>query len=728
MLIRDDREIIEPDRVESPPIASAPASAPGTPEPPKPQPLGEIRPDLKVFRGGRDEYGKRTWVIFDPVGDAYFRIGDDDYRIIRLWTGNPEAGEFVEKLRRAGINTTREHLVKLSAFLFHSHLQRAVYRATEAKAAKVRGYKRDMFWHMVLNYYLFFRIPLWTPDRFIVRTRAAVEAVFNRWTLAALRVLAAIGYLCLVVNFYKFTDAFAKSINFQGVVRYSIAVVLIKIVHEFCHAYTARHFGCRVRRMGVAFIFFFPRLYTDLTDSWRIHDRYRRFLIDGAGIFSELVIGGIAALVWANTGEGVTHTVAYYIFAVSIINTVMINGNPFIRYDGYYMLMDLVNIDNLQKRGVDVVRNFWRKHLFGLPVEAEPARGLKLAFLIFYGIGMFVYRIFLYFSIILLVYFNFAKALGIVLLMLEVYLMILKPIIGEGKYLVMNRAKLQFGRTAWTLTGAGVLLALLLLPLPWRIAAPCEVKSEGGAMIYAPVDGFVTVLPPVDGAEVKTGDLLLEQRNPMIDFKRRDAEIDIKIHEAELDRAERNTEILGQSQVIRRALESSRNTLEEMKRREANQKTFAPASGVFTRYDRQLIENKYLNRGDVIGSIHSPNSRRVTAFVPEDDVKHLKSGDGVTLELNNELETFPGKIIGVREMLKVSEPSPVLDVFGGPILTVAPDEHTFIPQTAHYLVEIELEKPVPTGRSGTARIRKFSSVAGNFFNKTLKVLRTELSF
>jgi len=726
MLIRDDREIIEPDRI--PAAAPAEAAAPAAPAPPKEQRLGEIRPDLKLFRGGRDEYGKRTWVIFDPVGDAYFRIGDNDYRIIRLWTGNPEAGEFVEKLRRAGISTTREHLVKLSAFLFQSHLQRAVYRATEAKAARVRGFKRDMFWHMVLNYYLFFRIPLWSPDRFIMRTQSAVEAVFNRWTLAVLRLLAVIGYLCLIVNFYKFTDAFAKSINFQGVVRYSIAVVLIKIVHEFCHAYTARHFGCRVRRMGVAFIFFFPRLYTDLTDSWRIHDRYRRFLIDGAGIFSELVIGGIAALVWANTGEGLTHTVAYFIFAVSIINTVMINGNPFIRYDGYYMLMDLVNIDNLQKRGVDVVRNFWRKHLFGLPVEPEPARGLKLAFLIFYGIGMFVYRIFLYLSIILLVYFNFAKALGIVLLVLEVYLMILKPIIGEGKYLFMNRAKLQWSRTAWTLTGAGVLLALLMLPLPWRIAAPCEIKSEGGAMIYAPVDGFVTLLPPADGAAVKTGDLLLEQRNPLLEFKRRDAEIDIKIHESELDRVERNAEILGQSQVIRRALESSRNTLEEMKRREANQKTYAPSAGVFTRYDRQLIEDKYLNRGDVIGSIHSSKSRHAVAFVPEDDVKHLKSGDGVTLELNNELETFPGKIIGVREMLKVSEPSPVLDIFGGPILTVAPDEHTFIPQTAHYLVEIELEKPVPTGRSGTARIRKFSSVAGNFFNKTLKVLRTELSF
>lgn len=726
MLIRDDNITPPPE----PPVTDAAPVPDDAREkaPPKPQVLGELRRDLEIFRGGHDDTGAKTWILFDPVGDTYFRISEADYRIIRLWTGNPEAGDFLEKLRRAGIHTTREHLLAFAQFLFHSNLLRASYQVTAAKAEKLRAVKRKMIWHLILSYYLFFRIPLWSPNRFLVRTHEVVEWIFNRWTLWALRLLAGVGYLCLIVNFYKFTDAFLSSINIQGMIRYSIAVVVIKIIHEFSHAYTACHYGCRVRRMGIAFIFFFPRLYTDLTDSWRIRDRSRRFLIDGAGIISEFMIGGVAALVWANTGEGLTHAVAYYIFAVSIINTVLINGNPFIRYDGYYMLMDLVNIDNLQKRGVTVIRNVWRKNLFGLPVEDDPARGFKRFFLFFYGIGMFVYRIFLYLSIILLVYFHFAKALGIVLLVLEVYLMILKPIIEEAKFVIMNRARLNWRRTAWTLAGAGLLLALLVTPLPWRIAAPCEVKSEHAVTVYAPVDGFLTQLPPTDGTAVKNGDVLFEQDNPLLTLRQREADLDIAIHRNELDRAERDAKTIGEGQVIRQALASSIDARDEMQRRAKQQRTLATGDGVFTRHDRHLVPGKYLNRGTVVGAIHAPNARNVAAFIPEDDMKFIRPGDRATVELNNTLKRYRGKVVAVREMMAVLEPSPVLDVFGGTLLTTPLDDQTFIPQAATYRVDIELDEPAPTGRSGMARIRKFSSVAGNLARTVVRVLRTELSF
>ncbi len=729
MIIREDNVAVPslPERLPTPGATPTPGAGPG----PKPQPqqrLGELRPDLELFRGDRNEFGEATWVIFDPVADTYFRITDEDYRIIRLWTGNPELHAFVTKLANAGLRVPPERLLLLAAFMQQNGLLRPSYRTSEERGIKMRDFRKKMFWHMLLNYYLFFRIPLWSPDRFICRTREVVEAIFNRWVLAALRVLAGIGYLCLIVNWYRFTDAFLNSISIQGMIRYSIAVMAIKVIHEFSHAYTARHFGCRVRRMGVAFIVFFPRLYTDLTDSWRVRDRYRRFLIDGAGIFSELIIGGIAALVWANTGPGLTHSVAYYIFAVSIINTVLINGNPFIRYDGYYMLMDLVNIDNLQKRGTVVVRNLWRHYLFGLPAEPDPSRGWKRAFLIGYGIGMFFYRIFLYLSIILLVYFNFAKAVGIVLLILEVYLMILKPIMGEGKTLFMNRKRMNRRKALLSLSGAALIVALLAVPLPWRIAAPCEVAAPGAVMVYAPEDGAAVKLPPRDGTRIAAGDLLLQQENPQLEWRIREADVGIALDSEQLDQAERSDQLLGQIAVIRESLESSRATREEMLRRRELLTTTAPIDGIFTRRDRHLTPGKQLNRGDLIGEIHPFQSLQVTAYVSEEDVKFLRNGDAVSVELNDALPVHSGKITAIREVTTLLPPSPLLDAFGGPILTTPVEENAYLPQTACYQVDVLLTDPLPTGRSGTARIRRYASIGGNLLRSTLRVLRRELSF
>ncbi len=730
MIIREDN-VAAPLSPESLPT---PETTTPTPPPRKgvqtpPQRLGELRPDLELFRGDRNEFGEATWVIFDPVADTYFRITDEDYRIIRLWTGNPEPQAFVAKLANAGLRVAPERLLLLSAFMYQNGLLRPGYRTSEERCMKMREMRKKMFWHMMLNYYLFFRIPLWSPDRFICRTRDVVETVFNRWVLAALRVLAGIGYLCLIVNWYRFTDAFLNSISLQGMIRYSIAVMVIKVIHEFSHAYTARHFGCRVRRMGVAFIFFFPRLYTDLTDSWRVRDRYRRFLIDGAGIFSELIIGGIAALVWTNTGPGLTHAVSYYIFAVSIINTVLINGNPFIRYDGYYMLMDLVNIDNLQKRGTIVVRNLWRHYLFGLPAEPDPSRGWKRAFLIAYGFGMFFYRIFLYLSIILLVYFNFAKAVGIVLLILEVYLMILKPIMGEGKALFMNRKRMNRRKALLSLSGAALIIALLAVPLPWRIAAPCEVAAPGAVMIYAPENGIAVQLPPEDGSRVTAGDLLLLQENPQLDWRLQEADVGIALDSEQLDQAERSDQLLGQVAIIRESLESSRATREETLRRRELLATKAPLDGIFTRRDRHLTPGKRLNRGDLIGEIHPSQSPQITAYVSEEDVKFLRVGDTVSVELNGDLPSYPGKITSIREVTTLLSPSPLLDAFGGPILTTPIEENAFLPQTACYRVEVLLtDQTLPTGRSGTTRIRRYASIGGNLLRTVLRVLRRELSF
>ncbi|MDD3154209.1 MAG: HlyD family efflux transporter periplasmic adaptor subunit [Victivallaceae bacterium] len=713
-------------------------TGPETTPPPQQQPgqgidytklrTGELRSDLEVFEGGPDEAGNPGWIVHDPVSGNYFRIGEEDYRILKSLDQEMTVADFLEKLARANLPSEAGKVIAVLRNFERSGLMKHTYQTTAARVQATRMMKRKMWFQRLLSAYMSFRIPLWAPDPFIRRTLPAVQKIFNSYTLVFLKLLAVIGYASLAVNFYKFAGEFMASISLGGLFRYSLAIIVIKIIHEFAHAYTASSFDCRVRKMGIAFIFFFPRLFTDLTDAWRIKNSMTRFRIDGAGIFCELIIGGIAALVWANTAGGAVNAVAYYIFAVSIINTLLVNGNFFIRYDGYYMLMDLVNIDNLQKRSSDLVRDLWRGRLFGLPVHEETARGFKRLALFAYGVCSFVYRIFLYLSIVLLVYFQFAKAIGIVLLILEVYLMILRPLVGEVIYLWKQRRQMRPERKL--LSGAvflGIAL-ILLLPLPWNLTGSAMVRETGGYYLYVPIDGFLLRHPPGNGDPVRQGDVLLELEDPRLDFQMRMTRLDRTANALRLDMAQRSAQMQGEVPALREQLRQTENELTELERRRNEMWLRSPIAGDFLLLNKDAVKGKFLRRGELIGEVVNRGEIYVEAFFSEDDVGRLSVGDRATLWLNGRLETVSGTVIFVDQSSKLPDNPAFFSIYGGSLAVLPDDNGTYTAVEAYYRVLIAPGAKLPPGQMGKVKIRKFTSVAGNLLRNTIRVLRRELTF
>jgi putative peptide zinc metalloprotease protein len=710
---------------------AAPAGAQGQQQAPQKYYIGRLRNDLELFQGENNVEGLPTWVIFDPVADAYFKISDSNYHMIRALSGNMELEQYLQKLHALGIHAEKMEVLKLVKFLQDSSLFMPRYQQSEAHATKMREMKKKMFWQRLMSTYLFFRIPIVKPDRFLDRTMDIVQSILNKWTLALLWIIAFAGYIGLVMNWHKFTEKFISSISLQGLARYTLAVVVVKFIHEFSHAYAAKVNGVRVRRMGIAIVFFVPRLYSDLTDAWRIRDWKKRFLIDGAGIISEIIIGGGAALVWVNTVPGLTHSVAYFIFAVSIINTVLINGNPFIRYDGYYMLMDFVGIDNLQQRATERTRTLWRKLLFGLDLPTnDHTQGWKRYFLVFFGISSFIYRIFLYTSIIMIVYFQFPKAIGIVLLCLEVYLLILKPLTGEIRFLIMIRKKMN--RTKLLLSSLGFVVIMLgfFLPLPWDVTLPCEVRPVNFERIYAR-SGFLSEIRVKDGQKVKKNELIFKQSNPYISWRLQEAVVGIKRDAAILDQAQSNVKRLSEVRIDQRALQSSRNLVKELERQEALLEIKSRLDGIFAFYDQHLKTGKWLRQGEVIGEVFNPKIKHVVAYVGEEEMRKLKKDDKVKLHLQRDLTTYSGVITSVNDVAAELEPTPLLDVFGGTILSNQnPQRGYFKPLQPRYQVTIKIDDAVklPIGRSGAVNIRKYSSIGGNMIRTVIHVLQRELSF
>lgn len=688
-----------------------------------------LRSDVQIFPGETDAHGASTWLLFDPVSDKYFRVPDHTYRIISQMNRPYELDEFCERLNILGIHASKEKIMQTANMLVSSNLCSATYGVTEAMMKKQLGMKEKVKGQKMLSGYLFFRIPLLRPDRFLEKTKELIQAIFNPFTMWFLIIIASIGYVALVMQWHNLADAFIKSLSFQGLARYSIAVVVIKCVHELAHAYSAKLSGVRVRRMGVAFIIFFPRLYTDLTDAWRISSRRRRFLIDGAGIISELIIGGWAALIWAQSAPGLTKAVAYYVFAVSIINTVLVNGNPFIRYDGYYMLMDAVGIDNLQQRGIEQFKHLYRKVCFGIdsPVS-EPGR-LRRFMLFIYGIACFIYRLFLYTSIILIVYYKFTKAVGIVLFLLEIYVLVVKPIATEVKFLLMKKKTIEKKHFIWSASGFTVLLLILLLPLPWNVDMPCEVKPVNSWMIYIQTRGFLEKLGVSNGSTVKKGQTILACTNPFLTWNAEQTTLDCKLKSLELDSLRSSPATLAEAKVKRQELEADETRLSELQRKRELLKVTSPINGIFQLYKEHLCPGKWLQKGEIIGEVFAPGATRIDAFMEEAEFKDIKIGDKVSINLAGEISAISGKVTGVSPIPARLPPSPLLNIFGGPILCFPGPGPLYQPMSSYYRVRIiaDTERQLPVGRTGSVRIRKFSSVGGEFLRKVLYTLQRELT-
>ncbi len=696
--------------------------------------IGELRKDLKIFPGNKNDFGEKTWVIFDPAADKYFRISEKEYSIIIFFDKNLSFEDLLEKVKIVNVQIKKEDVLAVISFLSNNNLLLSSYLVTENRLNQVRQFRSKILATKLMSSYLFFRIPLWSPDNFLTKTVDLVRAVFNKWLLLFLLIISICGYISVVVHWNKFAAAIIGSLNYSGLIKYGITIIILKVFHEFGHAYSAKVAGVRVRRFGIGFIVFFPRFFTDITDSWRIKKRSQRMLIDSAGILVELLIGGLAALMWLNTGPGTINTIAYYIFAVSIINTVLVNGNPFIRYDGYYLLMDIVNIDNLQRQGSVEIQYLIRKYLFGIKEKIlHNVVGWKKYFAVIYGVSSFIYRIFLYTGIILIIYFKFTKAVGIFLVCLEIYVLVIKPFISEMKFIIMRKNKIKSKNFIISFSVFVLILIVLFAPMPWLITIPCVVDSADRKIVYVNQDGLLQKFLVNNYQAVKKGEKLFLQSNPILKFA--DAELKVRLDslKAELDQQRAVFSGAASDKIKIQQIINTENDLKENIRKIQQLTVLSPITGIFVLFDWHLKAGKWLNKGEPIGEVFSTKQIVISAYATESNVDKLNVNDSVTIYLQNELKKFKGIILSINPVpLKLWGPSPLLSTAGGPLEVIRKaDNYTYLLNEYYYQVVIKPDKEYKNlkySRTGNVEVRKYSSIGLNFFRRVLKMVQSELTF
>jgi putative peptide zinc metalloprotease protein len=591
--------------------------------------LPVLRQELRIERGAPLVNGAPSWTLFDPVRHLFFQLGEIEFTIFSNWA-NGRVERVAEELAAKGMDAEeidaafgRTLEFSLSNSLTQRPLGDAVLTYRQQKDAA-----RKAWWKWMIDNYLFIRIPLVRPAAFLERTLPRVAPLWSRPALTFFALLALTGLFLVSRQWDAFMASFLYFFSWQGLLAYGAGLFAVKIIHELGHAYTATRFGARVPTMGVSLMVLMPMLYTDTTGAWRLKSRKERLTIDCAGVTAELMVASISTLAWVFLPEGPLRSVAFILATSSWVMSLAINLNPFMRFDGYYVLSDWLGVPNLQPRAFALGRWQLRELLFDLgdpPPEEVPQR-LRRAMIV-YAWMTWLYRLVLFIGIALLVYHLFFKLLGIILFLVEIAVFIAKPVISELQ--AWGALRERIGKTRrgrlwpWILGG---FLLLAFLPLDRHVSAPAVLAPVGAAPVVSGDPARIDRVLAKNGQRVKAGQVLMELSAPELESAAAGTRVRIVQLQAQYDRAAADAKDLSNRQVIERELAREQDALAGLERRSNKLVLRAPISGVVADISPEHHPGRWLGGAEVLARIVTPGDYDVQAYVSEADIDRIREG------------------------------------------------------------------------------------------------------
>src|SRR5206468_1425379 len=381
-----------------------------------------------------------------------------------------------------------------------------------------RKNKWKRVWQFLANI-LYIKIPIIDPERMLTGMYPYFRWIYTRFfiTFSVGVMLAA---LTLVVTqwdqFYSKLPEFQSFFNWYTIVYFWCSLAVVKVIHEFGHGLTAKHFGGEVHEMGMLFLVLTPALYCDVTDSWLLPNKWKRIWISAAGIYVECFLASLATFVWWNTEQGLLNSLSLATMFICSVNTIMFNANPLLRYDGYYVMSDWLEIPNLRVKSTQFFGYLFQEKVLGLEVPVRSyMRRWRGALFVTYAIASYLYRWLVRFSILFFLY-QFLKPykLGSISAMLAVgslvplFVMpayqVVKFVRTPGRMRKVKKVRAGLFAAAFVAVVTGV----LLIPTPLRVQGTLVLTEAKPAVVYSEIPGRLVDLDVRDGEFVKSGHVI----------------------------------------------------------------------------------------------------------------------------------------------------------------------------------------------------------------------------
>ena len=650
--------------------------------------LPSIRQELTLYPGPADRNGAPVYTIYDPPANRFFQLTHLGFEILSRWEKNSMSKILDSVNRETTFFIEQAHVLDLIKFLRANHLvdSRTQIESQSLLTAHQRIKKHPLLW--LVTHYLFFRIPLVQPDKWLSLTYPWISFVFTGW-FAKLILSATLGGMILVLRQWDtFTGTFTQFGEWTQLFFFVLALSVSKVVHELGHAYAAHKNGCRVGSMGIAFIVLWPMLYTDTNEAWKLSSQKKRLEICAGGVLAELALAGTAALLWSFLPPGVGRSVVFFLATTSWIITLIMNISPFMRFDGYFILSDLIRIQNLHDRAFAMGRWWMREKMFGLGA-APPERftpGME-GFLVLFAFGTWCYRFFLFLSIALMVYFLFFKALGLILMAIELSWFISLPIIREIKQwrtlpIRMNRSVI------FTLLVFCCLGLLCVIPFKTQIQAPAVLFADPYQVVYTPSPGRVKKIAVNVGQKIRKGDLLMQMSSPDLEHSRAVCRRTLDVLEHQLADQPLSNTLLEQGAVLENKFEEAVSRLQSEENRQKKLTLTAPICGTIAEINPAVTQGAWLPEKKAIFYLVGGSKERIRAYVNEADLDGIKPG-GQAVFYPDTLER--SKVRCRIDQIDYAPTGHLEDkclssVYGGPIPASMDNHGNLIPKYAFYRI------------------------------------------
>ena len=667
----------------------------------RPVPLrvrADLQTQLMTFRG------RVYWAVKDPISLRYHRLHNEQYYLLTQLDGTRTL-EQLQRILQQKFPSMHWGLTELQALVSNLHEKRLVTSQRTGQSEGIDTQKQKVRRQKILSVLmslLFMRFPGVYPEPFL-----RLVYPWIRWVFHPLSILSVMGIVMtamglLVVNFdtaLRQLPEFQQFFAWPNLLYLAMTMAGVKVFHELGHGFTCHHFGAESHSIGLMLLVFSPTLYCDVTDSWMLPSRWQRIAIAAAGIYVEVFLSAIALFTWWYTETGLLHHLALNLFFVTTVSTVIFNMNPLMRFDGYYILSDLLEIPNLQQRSSQAVLNWIGWNCFGIeprPDPFEPERGR--AWVITYAVAAGIYRCMVMAGIGAFLYVVLKpyrlQNLGIFISAFSISMMVGHFVYRVVKMVNAPRSKLLSRRRMVVAAIVSILIvsAIVTIPVPVYIQAAAMIQPHDVKHVYAKTPGILSEINVESGDTVREAELLATLNSKELDDRMRELELQIAVQEQRRVSAAAQG-APAQKRLVDDTLASQNAQLQEVRQQRERLILSSPVAGTVVSARRHAeprpaVDDHSLGAwyGDPLepynlGAFIQPNTHlcsiapddrlEVVLYIDQSDRNDMADGQNVRIKFDHLPEQiYEGQVTDLSAQAVAYVPPEMSNKTGGPLPTI----------------------------------------------------------
>jgi len=653
-----------------------------------------MRPDLSARR--QHYLGRSYWVVKEPVGLNYFRFQEEEYAILQMLDGHTSLDEIKERFE-AEFPPQKITLEELQQFLGMLHRSGLVIAGVGGQGRQLRKRRDDRRRKEILgalSNILCIRFKGFDPERFLNWLYPKISFLFSKTVLVACLLLWTSALTLVLVEWDVFQSklpGFYQFFNFYNAMWMAVTLGITKVLHEFGHGLTCKHFRGECHEMGVMILVLTPCLYCNVSDSWMLPNKWHRAFIGAAGIFVEVTLASIATFLWWFSEPGMFHNLCLNTMFVASISTIFFNANPLLRYDGYYVMADIVEIPNLRQKATTILTRKLGELCLGLEPPDDPFLPQRnQIFFMLYTVAAVIYRWFILASILYFLFQVFKpyrlEIIGQAIIGMSLYGLIVMPIYKVGKFFyVPGRLEKVKKPRMYASLGvlAAVVLAFIFVPLPHSVMSVLEVQARDAEKVYVVVlqGGRLAEVNVKPGDRVEKGQQLALLENIDVDLEITKLRGKLNQYRAKLKNLEfsrhTNPDAGPQIPTILESLKTVEKQLAEMEHEKSLLRLTAPVAGIVLPPDSiptREIEghlpgwsgtpfedknrNAYLQTGVMFCQIGDPQQLEAMLVIDQTDVEFVRElyREGIHPQVEIKLDQLPHDVLHSRVVSIAEKP------------------------------------------------------------------------